>query len=533
MALELDIGANTRKFMAGVDDVGSALDEVADSLDGLTRDTSRSADQAGDDLATGIEGGADKAADSLGKITDAADDLASGVRSEADQAGKALHNSIEDGAKSASKELVLVERSFKDVARMARQVDPGKPLGQSVKKGTDEAKEGLGEFKDEANSTAKESAASFDGSAESIVDSFQEIAANAFAGFGPAGAIAGLAIAAGIGIGVKKMEEGGEVSDALKEKIAALAGEYIDVGQSTRSLDQVSAALREMATSTEDGVDNFSDLKDLADKSDQPFDRIALALAGNRDELDKLTASTERAIEATEEQAEATNSGSGGLLRAATAGERQRDSLLELREKLDEARAAQDAAREASDAYAQADDGLELKAQAASDYASSVADAYAEAGASIDKYVKDGVFNLDKYNEEAKAHAAAVSAYQQNMVTASQTLSDEALNYISSMGVEAAPLLDAFVKAPASKQGETAAIWSALGATSSNAFSSKVRNDLSGSNYGADVSLRPDMSAVNAELQRQRTITILARVQRIGDLPAIGGNPNRNGMGVP
>ncbi len=83
-----------------------------------------------------------------------------------------------------------------------------KSLGKKTKKAAEEGKSGMDDFKQEANQTARESAASFDGSAESIVDVFQEVAANAFQGFGPAGAVAGLAIAAGIGLGVKAFEDG-------------------------------------------------------------------------------------------------------------------------------------------------------------------------------------------------------------------------------------------------------------------------------------------------------------------------------------
>ncbi|MFJ2532790.1 hypothetical protein [Microbacterium maritypicum] len=105
--------------------------------------------------------------------------------------------------------------------------------GDDSKRGMDRAEEGVKEFGEEANSTAKEAAASFDGSAESILDAFQEVAANAFAGFGPAGALAGLAIAAGIGIAVGQFQAAEEAAEELRERAREFAADAVNAGQST------------------------------------------------------------------------------------------------------------------------------------------------------------------------------------------------------------------------------------------------------------------------------------------------------------
>lgn len=105
----------------------------------------------------------------------------------------------------------VIEREYKDSYRdMKRSSDDA----------TDAAKKGMDEVGDEAASTAKESAASFDGSAESIVDAFQEVAANAFAGFGPAGLVAGLAAAAGIGAAMSAITAQQDAVDELKQKFS-------------------------------------------------------------------------------------------------------------------------------------------------------------------------------------------------------------------------------------------------------------------------------------------------------------------------
>ena len=73
---------------------------------------------------------------------------------------------------------------------------------------------------------------------------------------------------------------------------------------------------------------------------------------------------------------------------------------------------------------------------------------------------------------------AAVSQYETNMVTASQTLSDEALTYLRGMGIEAAPLLQQFVDAPLDQQQRLNQVWSQLGQASTDGY--KTGEDLVG-----------------------------------------------------
>jgi hypothetical protein len=163
-------------------------------------------------------------ADKYSEVSEELKDLAKA----GDDAGKKIEDAF-DG-KEVSKLGKDLKETGDDAEKMARKADAafdrlgdsarksGKEIGNSQKEGFKEAGEGLDDFREEANSTAKESAASFDGSAESIIDSFQEIAANAFAGFGPAGAIAGLAAAAGIGMAVTAMQDGAEKATEMKQK---------------------------------------------------------------------------------------------------------------------------------------------------------------------------------------------------------------------------------------------------------------------------------------------------------------------------
>ena len=152
-SLELDVLMNTRDVQRGAKDVDKALDGVSDSLDDVARD--------------------------------------------GEQAGDKLERSFRDAADAAKRESRTIES---DVQR-------------NVNRGFDRASEGAENFKDEAKQNAAEVAASFDGSAESIADGFQGLAATAFSGFGPAGIAAGVTAAAGIGLVTQALTTAQEQAD--------------------------------------------------------------------------------------------------------------------------------------------------------------------------------------------------------------------------------------------------------------------------------------------------------------------------------
>lgn len=181
MAFKIDLAANVAGFLKGTKNVEDALDDVADSLDDLARDTKDNADKAADSLEREFSDAFDK------------------VKTESRQASRKMGDDFKDSTRKAS--------------------------------------DGIEEFGDEANSTAREAAASFDGSAESIADAFQEVAANAFAGFGPAGAAAGLAAAAGIGLVINYLNQVADAAHESQERVASLSDELAEVDGNAALLD--------------------------------------------------------------------------------------------------------------------------------------------------------------------------------------------------------------------------------------------------------------------------------------------------------
>lgn len=227
MPIKIDFLANVRDFLRGTDDAEDALDDVADSLD---------------DMADAAKKG-----------------------------GREAERSVDD-----------LEDSFRDAARRAKDLgDAGKDAGREVERGMKDAEDGVEELKDEANSTAREAAASFDGSAESIVDAFQEVAANAFAGFGPAGAFAGLAAAAGIGLAVKGFEDMNEAEQASEERAAEWADAYVEAGSRILDASQVIESARAIITDPE----QYKQAKKNAEDWGVSESTALLAMAGDTNAL--------------------------------------------------------------------------------------------------------------------------------------------------------------------------------------------------------------------------------------------------------
>lgn len=262
---------NASKWIRGTKDMEGALDDLEGSLDDAAnevRDLDRDAERAFDSIGDAAKDAAEEVKDigtdgkkALDKLEKAADDAA-------------------DGASDLEKKLRKVRDEVKDV-------------GDDSKKGFDRAKEGVEEFGDEANSTAKEAAASFDGSVESIGDAFQELAANAFAGFGPAGAVAGIAAAAGLGTVFAAFEQINAEQEASRQRISEWAEAFIEAGGQVVGAAQVAAEIQDIAT---DGA-RYDEAKRNAKTWGVDVSTAMLAMAGDATALavvqDNLTTNSE------------------------------------------------------------------------------------------------------------------------------------------------------------------------------------------------------------------------------------------------
>ena len=147
----------------------------------------------------------------------------SGVAKGADTAEKALKDldeAVRDTGTGGARDIGKLEAELVDVQKQSKKTE--RAIADIDSEGTRKASEGMADFKGEADQTAREVAASFDGSVESIAGGFQELSANALAAFGPAGAIAGLAGAAGIGLITAEFEKQQEQARILTERIGSM-----------------------------------------------------------------------------------------------------------------------------------------------------------------------------------------------------------------------------------------------------------------------------------------------------------------------
>ena len=296
-------------------------------------------------------------ADRYNEVSDELKDLAKA----GDAAGKKIEDAFEDGAKEAGKLEGKLDEAGDAAKQLARKADDAfDKLGQSskkagddvernIKQGTDGAGEGLDNFKDEANSTAKESAASFDGSAESIIGSFQEVAANAFGGFGPAGAAAGLAMAAGIGIAITKMQEGAEAATEFQQRAVDLAGKIQDAGGDIRDLELgeiIADWGREVMEDNwitawvDESTTRFQEAAKDAKEAGVDYRDAIKAAAGSADDSRKFLDGTAEAWQKlTDEIDRGTSTTEGGLMvfdDSAKAALKQRNALSDLRGQAEE-----------------------------------------------------------------------------------------------------------------------------------------------------------------------------------------------------
>ncbi|WP_282854889.1 hypothetical protein, partial [Microbacterium oxydans] len=223
-----------------------------------------------------------------GKAGGQVDSFASKLVDAARKAGKS-DDDIKDSlrtmglsAKQAERAVDGLEGSLQSAQKEAKQLgDDADDVGDKARRGMERAEEGVKDFKQEAQQSARETAASFDGSFESIADLAQEVAANAFAGFGPAGAAAGIAVAAGLGVAVDQFNKIDEVAkDALQSAYDFAYG----IGAAFDAADKVSA----VASWTSD-QEKFKQVLDLTAASGWDQVEVIDALVEGGDKLDTLT----------------------------------------------------------------------------------------------------------------------------------------------------------------------------------------------------------------------------------------------------
>lgn len=250
---------------------------------------------------------------------------------------------IDADTRKAEQDIAKLKRSIKALSDDTKPIKlGGDDVGRDLDDGLARASEGVDEFGRESESTAKEVAASFDGSAESIAGAFQEVAANAFAGFGPAGLVAGLGIAAGIGLGIQALTKVAEEANEAKQEVVDLAAEIREAGGEVTGLDW-SARFQEFGDTIVDTKSWFElwqtssttaleKAADVAEKTGASFEDVFQGMAGDVpaaqraiDDLNDGIAAQQKVVDKLKTSGVAYNSDLGQR------NQKQREALAELK----------------------------------------------------------------------------------------------------------------------------------------------------------------------------------------------------------
>lgn len=236
----IDILMNTREVQRGAKDVAAALDDVADAADDIAREGAQGTDK------------------------------------------------FERGLRDLVQAARPAEKAVKDVG------DAADKAGDEAKRGFKKAAEGTSEFKDEAQQSAREGAASFSGEFDDVADYIQEVLANALGGFGPVGAAAGIALAGILGTMLAQTQAAQDKLGETREQAAELADQMYQDGGTLPLSDRVSELLtilsreRDARNNFENIANGFLDLgtnieaaKRSAEALDMPLDRLITGLTGS------------------------------------------------------------------------------------------------------------------------------------------------------------------------------------------------------------------------------------------------------------
>lgn len=251
---------------------------------------------------------------------------------------------------------------------------------------------------------------------------------------------------------VRKLEEVQKANNAAKENQRL----YLESGaaalqrqteQAESYADSVTSALDEVGASYKDQDRAITDQIKRAQEVVRSYDEMAAA--AQRDGTKVSANATERAGWA-------------------------RQVIATLRGVQDENRAAQ---RTEEEYLASGIPEMVEKATRLNDYAESIQDNLTSAGESWEKYqdAETGALDLEAYNANIEARVLAMQMYQTNMQTLHGQISDDAYNYLVSLGANAAPLLQAYADAPNDQKERTAANWAALGAAASAEYTDKLK----------------------------------------------------------
>lgn len=358
-----------------------------------------------------------------------------------------VSDELETVAKTGDDGLESLADKLKEARKEAEKTSAaGSDVGKNFKKGTDDASEGVKDLNENTKANLKEVTASFDGSVESIADGFQGLAAEAFEGFGPAGVVAGAALAAGIGLATAEIQKSEEAAKLAKQRVAELGTAFIESGADVAQIEAFQEALQGIITNADDATVKIDDLRKFTEKYGKEVPSVsefATAYSGNADAIELVTEKLEDAIQA-EKDKDYSWDRSGR--------ETSKEKIQAWRDEVENLEKIQEEAGLAAQIEADwlASGGAE--AQAKADAIGQIDAAYDEAVFSVDNFknAETGIYDLEAYAASIEERTRLLQEYQSNLAESGLTTDQKAA--LNEMGVEQANAILTGLKDPNTSQ---------------------------------------------------------------------------------
>lgn len=367
-----------------------------------------------------------------------------------------------DGDRAGDRITRSMEQAQQAVSRFKGEQ---KEVGHGFNKMADDANESMDTVKRESLANMSETFSSFDGSVTGLLDGVQGTFGGVIADLGPAGMAIGAAGAAAIGLISMAFDQSAQHSEAFKAKVAELAQQLIDTGNSgPDAIQAIVDRMKQLATSTDDNVTNLSKLQKSSANSVTSYKDVAQAITGLGANIDDIAKRERDRYEALKVQEH------NSLDWTAERSNAQKKVV----EALEESAKASAEAQAAQAAYVAAG-GPELEQKRA--LIDQLNSAYDDAAGSVDNYVnaETGVFDTARYIDAMNSKLQALGEYQ--TLLAQSTLSSSAKTYLTSLGQDAAAeLMQAYKSGTDQQKQNLDRIWSEAGRSNSAQYVTGVRN---------------------------------------------------------
>lgn len=391
---------------------------------------------------------------------------------------EAKGNDIDALGKDAKDTATKVDSAFERIAASS------KSNLRKVDDDLDRAGKGMDDFKDEAQSTAREAGASFSGSFDDVADTIQEVAANAFAGFGPLGAAAGLAAAAGMGYVISKVQES-------RERVKELTGAFLDLRK--QGIDPAADSAAHLADELD--AAQLSQFKRDADELGLSYEVLKAAFDGNaeaietaRNAIKRYNDENARGNPMTGEQADLHERLSIKLNETEQAYKNSADAAAFLGSAQQDAADSTATLTKAMEDHANAIDSfvdpvttytelLAEKERKEQESAQKTADATKSQKDSWEDYAKDVDVSVEEYLATLEKQVKAQEEWAGNLQTLAKRGVDQGvLAELERMGPEGAPLIAKLTTASDKELGKMVSLFGRQGAASGQAVASNLVN---------------------------------------------------------